>query len=92
LRNALQTAESCDCEDGCVKCVKSLRCKENNLVSSKFAALIILKSILDIKIEWDAIDALAVDDGRGGDFREDTIVEAPGVGTIEGIVIEKDVS
>jgi DEAD/DEAH box helicase domain-containing protein len=91
LNQALEATESCECEEGCVQCVQSPRCKENNTVSSKLGALVVLKTILGLVIDWDTIIPTAIDDGRGGDFRfEDTIVEAQGVGVVEGVVVESD--
>ncbi|QLG70498.1 hypothetical protein HG535_0A04380 [Zygotorulaspora mrakii] len=46
LEGALQRIEECPCEDGCPNCVIASFCKENNLVSSKRAAQIILHCIL----------------------------------------------
>lgn len=46
LKGGLQRIEECPCEDGCPNCVIATFCKENNLVSSKRAAQIILHCIL----------------------------------------------
>lgn len=49
LAGALQRVEECPCDDGCPECVAAAFCKENSLVISKPAALIILHVILGHK-------------------------------------------
>lgn len=49
LNGALQRVEECPCEDGCPECVAAAFCKENSLVLSKPAALVILHCILGHK-------------------------------------------
>jgi DEAD/DEAH box helicase domain-containing protein len=51
LRNALQRVEQCHCQNGCIECVASEQCKESNEVMSKAGCLVVLKCILDIKID-----------------------------------------
>ena len=50
LRDALRRVESCDCERGCVECVCSHQCKESNEVMSKAGCEVVLKSLLNMKI------------------------------------------
>ena len=49
LIGALQRVEECPCDDGCPECVAAAFCKENSLVLSKPASLIILHCILGHK-------------------------------------------
>ncbi|AET38678.1 ATP-dependent 3'-5' DNA helicase Ecym_3178 [Eremothecium cymbalariae DBVPG len=46
IHGALQRVEECPCENGCPDCVAAAYCKENSLVISKPASIIILHSIL----------------------------------------------
>lgn len=83
LHDAMQTVEACSCEMGCTKCVVSPSCRENNLVSNKAGALIILKAILCQPIDVDLLE----DQSEGYDAY-DTIVEAPIVPLSQGVEIE----
>ncbi|SCV05571.1 LANO_0H10418g1_1 [Lachancea nothofagi CBS 11611] len=47
LEGALKRVEECPCENGCPECVAAAFCKENSLVLSKPASLIILHCILN---------------------------------------------
>lgn len=51
LRDALKRVEHCHCEKGCVECVASEQCKESNEVMSKAGCAVVLKSLLNIKID-----------------------------------------
>jgi DEAD/DEAH box helicase domain-containing protein len=55
LEDALQRIEECPCEWGCPDCVAASFCKENSLVLSKPAALVILKVILGHEFDLDSI-------------------------------------
>ncbi|KAH3667900.1 hypothetical protein WICMUC_005178 [Wickerhamomyces mucosus] len=55
LNDALKRIEECPCEWGCPDCVAAAFCKENSLVLSKPAALIILYNILGRFIDLDLI-------------------------------------
>ncbi|KAJ3762940.1 DEAD/H helicase [Lentinula raphanica] len=55
LHKARSAVENCECEQGCAKCILSPSCKEGNIVSSKAGALAILKAILSMEINPDAI-------------------------------------
>ncbi|VUG18577.1 HRQ1 [Brettanomyces bruxellensis] len=51
LEQALKTLLECDCEWGCPKCCAAANCKENSLVLSKYAAIIILAIIIGRPID-----------------------------------------
>ncbi|KAL6309039.1 P-loop containing nucleoside triphosphate hydrolase protein [Sparassis latifolia] len=84
LLDALQTVESCECEEGCAACIDSPSCKEGNLVSSKNGALIVLKAILGRPIDVDLIPDYSPE--LPNTF--DTVVEAPDVRIAEGVEVE----
>ncbi|VEU22407.1 DEKNAAC103638 [Brettanomyces naardenensis] len=54
LEQALKTLLECDCEWGCPKCCAAANCKENSLVLSKYAAIIIIAVILGRTIDLDS--------------------------------------
>jgi len=83
LHDAVNAVEACPCETGCTKCVVSPSCRENNLVSSKVGALVVLKAILNQPIDVDLIESQA----EGYDAY-DTIIEAPNVPLSQGVEIE----
>jgi len=62
--------------------VQSSVCKEKNEVSSKIGALLIIKGVLGLPIDIDAIPA------QQGRILPDTIIEAESVGVALGNVIE----
>ncbi|KAI0928397.1 hypothetical protein AcW1_005652 [Taiwanofungus camphoratus] len=85
LLHALETVESCGCDEGCAACIDSASCKEGNLVSSKTGALIVLKAILGRPIDVDLIPEYpATFTGS-----HNTIVEAPAVRVAEGVQLEE---
>ncbi|KAH6690472.1 hypothetical protein F5X68DRAFT_166551 [Plectosphaerella plurivora] len=55
LRQALERVEGCYCEHGCVECVASDLCKQANEVMSKAGSQVILKSLLSMEIDVDAL-------------------------------------
>jgi len=55
LEQALKTLLDCDCEWGCPKCCAAPNCKENSLVLSKYAAIIILAVIIGRPIDLDSL-------------------------------------
>lgn len=55
LTQALRRVEACFCDGGCVECVASEMCKESNEVMSKAGSEVILKSLLGIEIDIDAL-------------------------------------
>ncbi|KAL4255986.1 P-loop containing nucleoside triphosphate hydrolase protein [Pleurotus pulmonarius] len=83
LHKAMNTVESCSCDEGCTNCILSPACKENNAVYSKLGALIVLKGILALNI---AVKEISKETGpmRG----LPTIVEAGPVPVISGVEVE----
>ncbi|MCJ1260322.1 hypothetical protein MMC22_000182 [Lobaria immixta] len=57
LLRACERIGNCHCLEGCVECVCSERCKEQNVVMSKAGGKVILKTLLGREVEID-IDAL----------------------------------
>ncbi|OWB54613.1 hypothetical protein B5S28_g464 [[Candida] boidinii] len=55
LEQALNTILECDCEWGCPQCVAAAFCKENSLVLSKPAAVIIIATVLGKEIALETI-------------------------------------
>ncbi|KAI0486294.1 hypothetical protein F4859DRAFT_364055 [Xylaria cf. heliscus] len=55
LIQALERVQQCHCESGCPECVCSDLCKEANEVMSKAGSSVILKSLLDIEIDINAL-------------------------------------
>ena len=51
LRDALKRVEQCHCQRGCIECVASEQCKESNEVMSKAGCQVVLKGLLDMKID-----------------------------------------
>ncbi|KAJ4996137.1 DEAD/DEAH box [Colletotrichum sp. SAR 10_66] len=54
LQQALKRVEECYCESGCIECVASELCKEND-VMSKAGSQVILKAILNMEIDVEAL-------------------------------------
>lgn len=82
LIHALEAVTSCDCLEGCEKCILSGLCRKGNEVMSKRGALVILRDILGIPLgEPEPIEDV--------DPRPLTVIEAPSVGIAEGVVVEK---
>ncbi|KAI1823645.1 hypothetical protein F4861DRAFT_549628 [Xylaria intraflava] len=55
LVQALERVQHCLCESGCPECVCSELCKEANEVTSKSGSSVILKSLLNMEIDIDAL-------------------------------------
>ncbi|EXJ92374.1 DEAD/DEAH box helicase domain-containing protein [Capronia epimyces CBS 606.96] len=55
LERAVQRVATCHCLEGCTECICDERCKEKNLVMSKAGAEVILKSLLGMEIDIDAL-------------------------------------
>lgn len=55
LKQALKRVEACHCHEGCVECVASDHCDDANIVMSKAGSEVILKSLLNIEIDVDAL-------------------------------------
>ncbi|KAH7335388.1 P-loop containing nucleoside triphosphate hydrolase protein [Rhizoctonia solani] len=55
LWDAFDKVESCPCEEGCPSCIRGAKCGENDVVSSKIGASVILKGLLDVHIDPDMV-------------------------------------
>ncbi|KAH3661673.1 hypothetical protein OGAPHI_006523 [Ogataea philodendri] len=55
LEKSLQKLVECDCDWGCPNCCAASFCKENSLVLSKYAAIIILAVIIGQELDMDMI-------------------------------------
>jgi DEAD/DEAH box helicase domain-containing protein len=55
LKQALRRVEACHCYEGCLECVNSESCKHSNEVMSKAGSEVILKALLNIEIDVDAL-------------------------------------
>lgn len=55
LAQALKRVEYCHCDQGCVECVCSDLCKHANEVMSKAGSSVILKALLNMEIDVDAL-------------------------------------
>ncbi|KAK3318337.1 P-loop containing nucleoside triphosphate hydrolase protein [Apodospora peruviana] len=55
LKQALDRVIKCGCQQGCVECVCSELCHEANEVMSKAGSEVILKSLLNVEIDIDAL-------------------------------------
>ncbi|EKM55638.1 uncharacterized protein PHACADRAFT_256401 [Phanerochaete carnosa HHB-10118-sp] len=83
LIDAHDTVEACECDEGCAACVVSPACRENNLVSSKRGALIVLKAILGRPIDEHLLT------GPGNPEIHETVVAAKPVRATEGVQVEQ---
>ncbi|KAH7313121.1 DEAD/DEAH box helicase-like protein [Rhexocercosporidium sp. MPI-PUGE-AT-0058] len=55
LKQAVRRIEACHCYEGCQECVTSEQCKHANEVMSKAGSEVILKSLLNMDIDIDAL-------------------------------------
>lgn len=55
LTEAIDTIDTCQCEEGCPECVASATCAEMNVVCSKAGASVILKAIKGVELTLDDI-------------------------------------
>lgn len=55
LRQALERVQACHCPSGCPECVASEFCKHANEVMSKAGSEVVLKSLLNMSIDVDAL-------------------------------------
>jgi DEAD/DEAH box helicase domain-containing protein len=55
LKQAMRRVEACHCYEGCLECVASENCKEANEVMSKAGSEVILKSLLNVEIDIEAL-------------------------------------
>ncbi|KAI9774566.1 MAG: hypothetical protein M1840_002815 [Geoglossum simile] len=92
LKQACERVEACHCHEGCVECICSERCKEANVVMSKAGSGVILKSLLGLPIDVDALPWGADETVPAG---IETVVEAEEVRPkpgrrVEVVVIERE--
>lgn len=69
LKLALKRIQHCVCSDGCVECVASESCYEGNEVIGKVGGEVVLKALLDMEIDVDALP-------MGSDAVIETVVPA----------------
>ncbi|KAL5490199.1 HRQ1 [Sanghuangporus weigelae] len=81
MHDAFEIVESCTCLDGCDKCIRSAFCKEQNIVSSKIGSQIVIRGILGLPIN---VEAIPVGESNG----VDSIVEAQPIRAVDGVEIE----
>jgi DEAD/DEAH box helicase domain-containing protein len=55
LERAVQRVGDCHCLEGCTECICDERCKERNVIMSKAGAQVILKSLVGMHIDEDAL-------------------------------------
>ena len=55
LKQAVRRVETCHCHEGCPECVTSEQCHESNEVMSKAGSEVILKSLLNMEIDVEAL-------------------------------------
>src|SRR5699024_6144616 len=79
LRRAISRIESCHCitSQGCIECVCDERCKEMNVVMSKAGAGVVLRCLLGLEVDVDALP-------WGEEYFEDEGVDGGGVGEFAG--------
>jgi DEAD/DEAH box helicase domain-containing protein len=91
LKQACERVEACHCHEGCVECVCSERCNEANVVMSKAGSSVILRSLLNLPIDVDALPWGADETVPAG---IETVVEAEevrpkGGRRVEVVVVER---
>ena len=55
LKQALRRVEACHCHEGCLECVASENCHHANEVMSKAGSEVILKCLMNIEVDIDAL-------------------------------------
>jgi DEAD/DEAH box helicase domain-containing protein len=55
LKQAIRRVEACHCHEGCLECVASENCKHANEVMSKAGSEVILRCLLDMEIDIEAL-------------------------------------
>ncbi|KAL1758264.1 hypothetical protein FB107DRAFT_207459 [Schizophyllum commune] len=83
FQKAADAIASCNCEEGCIKCIASTACKEKNEVHSKIGALVIIRDILG-----QLIDVKDIPDQQPSRGHVDSIVVAHPVKAAEGVTVE----
>ncbi|KAH8656234.1 DEAD/DEAH box helicase-like protein [Tricladium varicosporioides] len=73
LKQAVRRVEACHCHDGCLECVTSETCKHANEVMSKAGSEVILKSLLNMEID---VDALPMGPENGSPVGIETVILA----------------
>lgn len=102
VHSALEAIQSCNCVDGCINCGLLFRylgillirtkgidgpyCKEGNEVSSKVGAQVIIRGLLGMPVNIDALPAIQ----HTYDPEMDTIAHAVVVPNAENVLIEHD--
>jgi DEAD/DEAH box helicase domain-containing protein len=85
VHNAYETVESCQCDEGCLRCIYGAACKEANEVHSKLGAQIILRGLTGLAVNVDNVPYVSE-----GAFHN-TIVEADAVQAVDpNLPIERD--
>lgn len=74
LRQALARIQACCCSSGCPECVASEFCKHANEVMSKAGAEVVLKSLLGVAIDVDALP-MGPEEGWGGGRAAGALIE-----------------
>jgi len=85
LKQAVRRVEACYCHEGCVECVTSELCKHANEVMSKAGSEVILKSLLGMEID---IEALPMGPEEGSPAGIETVVLAEEVRARPGSQVE----
>lgn len=86
LKQAVRRVEACHCHEGCVECVTSDLCKHANEVMSKAGSEVILKSLLGMAID---VDALPMGPEDENSTVHETVVLAEEVGPKRGTQVEE---
>ncbi|MCJ1370725.1 hypothetical protein MMC20_001938 [Loxospora ochrophaea] len=86
LCRAVERVGACHCEDGCVECVCSERCKEQNVVMSKAGGEVILKTLLGKEVDVEALPWGPEEERVPAGI--ETVVEAREVGPAAGRRVE----
>ena len=55
ISRAVERVGSCHCTEGCNECICDERCKEKNMIMSKAGAEVILKSLIGVEIDVEAL-------------------------------------
>ena len=85
LERAVERVAACHCMDGCLECVCDERCKEQNQVTSKAGAEVVLKCLLGRKGDID-IDALPWGEDDRVSAGIETVIAAEPIKVREGVV------
>ncbi|KAI9821248.1 MAG: hypothetical protein M1827_003983 [Pycnora praestabilis] len=85
LKQACDRVAACHCHEGCIECVCSERCKEQNIVMSKAGSEVIMKSLLNREIDIDALPWGPDEDVPAG---IETVVAAQEVRPRRGALVE----